>query len=272
MDNFKNIDKLKLIVRKFIYSSIYFLDVFIVKKNPDIFILCYHSIAEDKWRFSINFETLKKQVEYLLKKYKPVSLEDIEQHIQERKKIVQPSFAICFDDGYKDVYQTKDYFKRMGIQPALFVLSDRKNANREELETNRGFLNSKEILELKISGWIIGSHGATHSDFFNLTDKQLEEEVVQSKKDLEKELGIRIKYLAYPKGRYNLNVLKAVKKASYSLGLSMNDGFMDRKIDPLLIPRVGVDRTHSFLEFKSIFMPSAIKFRRFVKTRIGILV
>ncbi len=276
MNNLKKDDKLKLMARKFIYSCLYlqaYLQGLLVAKiNPNIFILCYHSVAKDQWKYSVDFEILKKQVEYLSKRYQPITLEDIELHIQGQKNLLMPSFALCFDDGYKNIYQTKDFFKKLRIQPALFVLSDREKANTEELETNRDFLTKKEVLELKKSGWIIGSHSATHPDFYSLTDEQIETEVIKSKEDLEKELGIKVKYFAYPKGRYTDKVLRAVEKAGYSLGLSMNDGFIDRQINRFLIPRIGVDGTHSFSEFKSIFMPSSIKFRRLIKARMRILV
>lgn len=263
--------KSKVVIRRIIYIFLNLVDLSLQRK-PEIFILCYHGISNDKWRYSVNSETFKKQIDYLLKKYEPLTLSDVELVVQGKKKLNKPSFVITIDDGYKDVLKIRNFLNKAGVKPTLFVLSKNQKADRLELDTNRNFLSKDDILNLKKDGWIIASHGATHKDFYNLNEEEIKDEVIVSKKDLEKTFGVKIKYFAYPKGRYTNKVLKAVKKAGYSLGLSMNDGFIKADIDSLLVPRVGVDRTHSFLEFKSIYMPSSIRFRKFFKERIGILI
>ena len=45
----------------------------------------------------------------------------------------------------------------------------------------------------------------------------------------------------------------------------MNDGMISKNSDPLLLPRVGVDASHSFNEFKMLFSPSVIWFRSLLK-------
>ncbi len=260
------------LIRRILYICFYLLDTLSNQKTK-LFILCYHGVADDTWRYSVNPETFKKQILYLIKKgYTPISLDAIIPLLKGEEKLKNNSFVVNIDDGYKDIYQLKNFFKETQITPAIFLLSDTKNANRKELTTEREFLNKNEILDLKNEGWIIGSHGATHSDFWALTDEEITKEVIDSKHILEKELNINIKYFAYPRGRYNDKILDAIKKAGYTLGLSMNDGFIDSKTNPLLIPRVGVDRTHTFSEFKSIFLPSSIRFRKFIKENIGVII
>lgn len=241
------------------------------KGNPQVVVLCYHAVGNDDWRFSINLTTLIKQVSYLIKRYKPMSLEGLELVISGKKKVIRPSFILTFDDGYMDVLATQSYFKKMGIKPALFVLSDRAGANRRELHTDRAFLNKREILSLAHSGWLIGCHSASHSNLTKLSSDELKKEVVDSKKSLERELGIKVNYFSYPKGNYSPRVLAMTKKAGYKLALSMDDGFISEETDPFIVPRVGVDRTHSFDEFKSLFLPLSIMFRRFVKENVGVL-
>ncbi len=242
------------------------------KMNKNILILCYHGISNDDWRYSVDVDVFERQLNYLVKYYSPITLEDVGFFIQGKKKIEKPSFVITIDDGYKDVLQLKDLFEKLNIRPTIFVLSDINNANRKELETNREFLSKDEILFLIEAGWTIGSHGATHPDFYRLSEEDIEKEIVSSKKNLEEELGIKIKYFAYPKGRYTNKVLDAVKKAGYSLGLSMNDSFINKTVNRLLIPRIGVDRTHSFVEFRSILLPLSILFRKFIKEKTGVLI
>lgn len=266
------INLIKLSIRRTLYILFFLIDKYMLRRNSNIFILCYHSFAKDTWRFSIDLKILEKQLNYLISNYSAITLKDLDLYIEGKAEINKPSFIIAIDDGYQDIIKSRDLFKKLNIKPAIFLLSDTKNVSREELDTDRKFLSKEEALELYKDGWIIGSHGATHSDFNSLNDEEINEEVINSKKDLEKKLGIKIKYFAYPKGRYTTKVLDTIKEADYSLGLSMNDGIINKQVNKLLIPRVGVDKTHSFAEFKSIFMPSSISFRKFVKEKIGVIV
>ena len=123
----------------------------------------------------------------------------------------------------------------------------------------------KEIQNLKKSGWTIGSHSKTHADFFALSKEQIQQEIIGSKKELEKTLKSKIKYFAYPKGRYTEEVLKTVKKAGYRLALSMDSDRIDKKTSRYTVPRVGVDRTHSLNEFRMLFIPSVVATKKLIK-------
>ncbi len=122
-------------------------------------------------------------------------------------------------------------------------------------------MTKEEILSLYKDGWTIGSHSATHGNFYTLQEKEIIQEVCNSKKDLEKEMGMQIDYFAYPKGGYTQRVLQAVSDTGYKLALSMNNGFVSQETDRTLLPRIGVDRTYNFLEFKSLYTPSAVWLR-----------
>lgn len=230
------------------------------------------NIGNDNWRWGVSLDILDKQLNYLSKKYVFITMDDIEAYLKGKKNINKPSVLICLDDGYKDILLGKALFKKYNIKPVVFLLSNTKSANRKELDNYRSFLSNKEILELYNEGWILGCHSATHSNFYTLTNKQIENEIVKSKHDLEKELGIEINYFAYPKGRYTNKILDAVKKAQYKLAFTMDDAFVNKETNKLIIPRIGVDRTHSLFEFKCVYLPSSVRFRKFIKENIGVFV
>jgi peptidoglycan/xylan/chitin deacetylase (PgdA/CDA1 family) len=253
-------------IRKAVYLTVGTINQLIPNYRTRIFILCYHGIGEDDWTYSVNKATFKKQINYLIsKKYNFISLSQVAQYLNGKFEISKPSVVITFDDGYKDILDIKNYIKKNNIKPTLFLLSDTKNANRKELENTREFLNKNEILSLVKNGWEIGSHTATHSDMHTLTDNKIKKEIINSKIDLENMLKIRVNYIAFPKGRYNKKILIAVSKAGYKLGLTMDDSKIDKQINPLALPRIGVDRTHSFQEFQTLFLPLVIKTRGLLK-------
>lgn len=240
----------------------------ILHRNPGIFILCYHSISDDAWRYGVSKEVFQKQINYLLRHYSVINLDDLALYLQGKKELKAPAFVITFDDGYQDILGVRDFIKQLNIKPALFVLSDRKAANRKELGTKRPFLSTEQISSLKKDGWVIGCHSATHAYFKDMSLERLDREIVTSKKSLEKELGFPIRYFAYPKGVYTQDVLDTLERAKYTMALTMDDNTLNVKSNALMIPRIGVDRTHTFAEFKAIFFLSAIFFRKLVKDYI----
>ncbi len=256
--------------RRIAYLTLGAFDMLLARKHkPLITIFCYHSISNGKWDFSISRKNFKKQIEYLSKKYDFISLNDVYRYINGKKQINKPSVVITFDDGYKDIYEVKEYLKSKNIKPAVFIFSEPKKISRYELDNDLKFLSKREIKSLVKAGWEIGSHTATHPNMNKLTNEQILKEVKYSKKSLEKELGFPIKYIAYPKGKYNEKILEVARKAGYRLGLSMNDDQITPGINPLVLPRIGVDGTHIFPEFKFLSSPRPVLFRKVIKKHIS---
>ncbi len=260
--------KYLIFLRKLLYVSFYFYDKYFLKQKPKIIILCYHSISESYWRFSVSFNKFKQQINYLQKiGYQFISISEFVDYLNKKREILKPSVIITFDDGYADLLQTTQFLKKFDIKPTLFLLSDPNHANRKELETNKVFLSKFEILKLINDNWEIGCHTATLSNMNQQNDSQIHTEIIESRKNLEKQLPISIKYFAYPKGKYNPKVLASVKDAGYKVALTMDDAIISKESNPHLIPRIGVDGSHSFWEFRGAISQSAILFRKYIKEK-----
>lgn len=242
-----------VITRRLIYQTLAIADRVLGRTNP-IIVLCYHSIADDNWRFSVGINEFKKQVELLLKKYQPISLSDLYGYINGVKELKRPSFVITFDDGYKDILKTKSFLKSKRITPAVFVLGTSENKiNRKSLGTNRKLLSQKDINILQKSGWEIGYHGMSHTPLTHVNG------------NLKEEISSSYKYFAYPKGKYSKRVVSKIKESKYRLALTMDDSIISVKTNPYILPRVGVDGSHSFSEFTTSASPSVIAFRSLIK-------
>jgi peptidoglycan/xylan/chitin deacetylase (PgdA/CDA1 family) len=237
--------------------------------RPYPVILCYHSVNDDNWFHGVSLKVLQLQLTWLRSFARPVTLDDVYKHITGEVVINTPAFAVTFDDGYKSIMQTVPFLNSLNIVPTFFVLSKSQNANHKELDSDYEFLTTTDMKKLVRAGWLIGSHSATHGDFWAMDEKQIAQEVYQSKVDLEKRVGVPVKYFAYPRGRYNKNVLSEIQRAGYTMALSMDDGMISVGQDPYTVPRTGINRTHSFAEFKSSFPPTAVYFRKLIKRVLG---
>jgi peptidoglycan/xylan/chitin deacetylase (PgdA/CDA1 family) len=256
-------------IRRHVYRILAMLDV-VFSWRRQLVILAYHGIGHDTWRFGVSFNDFCWQIEQMIAMgYRPVTAGEVFRYIETGVELPKKSFAVTFDDGYRDILLVEHFLAKRGVYPTVFVLAEPEAAERSELGTGRQFLSTREILELHASGWEIGCHSATHADFAKLSAAALGREVAQSKTILEKKLGLSIRYFAYPKGFHDSRVRIAVKAAGYSGAFSMDDGFIDRSTNAFAVPRVGVDRTHTETEFGQVFLPSTIYFRRVVKAVLG---
>lgn len=258
-----------LFVRTFIYECARVANLFFDSRKTRITVFCYHSISDDGWRFSVRADEFKKQINYLLQTQIPIKASELSAYISSEKRVEKNMFVLTFDDGYADILSVKDFLREKGITPTMFLIADSKNANRAELETERPLLAREQIQELANTGWEIGSHSQTHADFSKLTATDINREISGSKNMLERELGIKIKYFAYPKGYYNDEITSEAKRAGYDLAFPVDDGYVTEKTNRFAIPRVGVDGTHTFRQFELIYTPAAMFVRRLIRKIIS---
>lgn len=257
---------MKLFLRNLIYIFLGKLSVVFHLKKPKIIIFAYHSLGDDDWLYEISYRNFCTQINEVKKTRQYIKLEEIYKYLIGETELDGDYFCVCFDDGYKNIFDFADKIKNeLKITPAVFLISNKSKINRFELENNKELLDEDEIKYLINLGWEIGNHTSTHPNLKNLNFFDKEIEIINSKQLLEEKLGIKIKYIAYPKGCYDKDVIGISRKTGYLLGLTMDDGIIDKSCDLLKIPRIGVDKSHGINIFKYIFLPLNIYFRALVK-------
>lgn len=237
----------------------YVMNIFtFLKKTDQSFILCYHSISDNGWRFSTPVEEFEKQIKYLKEHYEIKSLAEI----LEGKKGV----AITFDDGYEDNYtEALPILKKYGVTATVFIIGDPKNVHREKLENGLELMNLSQVLLLKEAGWEIGFHTVTHPSLIELTEEEQSKEIINGKKETETKLGIEMNYFAYPLGLYNKSIIKKVKEASFKAAFTVNGGMVSTR-NLYTVDRIGVEGTFTFHQFKAFISPLGIFItRQFMK-------
>ena len=86
----------------------------------------------------------------------------------------------------------------------------------------------------------------------------------RAKKQLEKILGTNVNFFAYPKGNHSERIVKYVRKAGYKAAFTMDHQEIKPRSNFYLIPRTGINRTHSPKEVLHAVSPSSIVFRRLI--------
>lgn len=256
-------------IRRFLYICFALIHRIITVKNG-IYVLCYHSISNKGWRFSNTKEEFLKQVSYIHRNFSFINSSEFVAYTSAGKKVKKPVFLLTFDDGYKDILTVAKELETYSIQPVVFLLGDEEKLNRREMDNKLELLSEEDVKKLISYGWTIGSHSLTHAQLPKLSLKDLEKECAQSKRQLEKRYGVAVTLFAYPKGMYSKKVIKAVKNAGYEYAFSMDDELISFRTHPLAIPRIGIDGSHWFSEFKGTITPLAIYFRRFIRKTLHI--
>lgn len=217
--------------------------------NIQIPILMFHSISSEKG----NSLVLPKEDFYLQMKYikengyTPISMDDLYDFISRNRKAPQKAIVITFDDGYEDNY-TNAYpiLKEFGFKATIFAITN-------EVDKNDAYIKSNQIKEMINNGISVESHTTDHNNLANLSYNAQYEVLKKAREDLEAMEGKKIKYLAYPSGRYNSYTGKAAKDAGYLMAVTTKSGFASESNGYLFLNRIRVNSGHSLGEFiKSI--------------------
>lgn len=232
-------------------------------------ILCYHSISKDNDIFSVKPQEFEKQIKFISRSKNVLPVRKI---YNLKKDKSRDCVAITFDDGYEDIYKNVlPILKKYGIKATVFVVGSRNLADRVELGNDKKLLTLDQIRDLTKEGWEIGFHSKAHKDLTKLDEAKLKDEIIDGKKNLEKKLGFKLNYFAYPKGKYSSKIIKVVKQAGFEAAFTINGGPI--RIDESCsykISRVVINRFQNFEEFKTLLSNPGLYSNAFIEAVLRI--
>jgi len=213
-------------------------------------ILMYHSIREGVGRNHPYFETNTSSevftchLRFLRKNgYKALDLGGALDALLSGGEVGR-RVVITFDDGYRDFY-THAFPRLMeyGFQASLFVVSG-LTAEHRTSTGDKDYLTWSELRELHAGGTQIGSHTVTHPELYRLSARRIEDEIRQSKENIEDKLGTRVKSFAYPFAfpeqdrRFRATLRGFLEKNGYENGVSTIIGTAGGDDDLFFLPRL----------------------------------
>ncbi len=187
-------------------------------------------------------------------KYNVISLTQALYLISSKQPIPPKCVVLTFDDGYYDFYKyAYPILKKYKFPATVYVLSEligKKAVWFEKENRETPFLLTKEeLLNLSSNDIEIGSHGKTHVKLSEISLDKAEEEIMDSKRKLEKLLNKEIIHFCYPYGKFNKNVIELVKKAGYRSAVTCIRGGVTKRSDPYILPRKAISFGDSLIGF-----------------------
>jgi peptidoglycan/xylan/chitin deacetylase (PgdA/CDA1 family) len=118
------------------------------------------------------------------------------------------SLVVTFDDGAEsDLLYAAPCLAAAGFQATFYVTVG--------FLGTPGFLSVSQLKELSAAGFEIGCHSMTHAYLPDLDAAAKICEIAYAKQQLEQLLGLSIEHYSCPGGRFDEDVVQAVKRAGY---------------------------------------------------------
>lgn len=247
----------KLLLQVFIFSSLFLggtvSDASSDKVQNNLMVLCYHDIPKQVWEddFAVDQATFVNTIEYLrIHGFHFVSLEDVIKADRDSKPLPAQPVLLTFDDAYASYYDfVFPVLKEYKIPSVLGVVSgwlDKKPANvKQKLMTWDQIRDVAKSNLVEIASHTHGLHqgiiynpqgnedAAAVARFFDLKtrsyedekkyQKRVAEDVLKSKKEIEKHIGKKVRSIVWPYGKYNAMTEDIAKQAGIEISFSLND-------------------------------------------------
>ncbi len=222
-----------------------------ITRQNEVCVLEYHSIGSNGSFYTVDTREFKKQIDYLRKNYKIVSLSEIEKFVRNDIVLPRKSVSITFDDGYYDNYlNAYPYLKKHGLSASIF-LSTGYIGKKMFLDKNTSLrmLGWNEIREMNENKICIGAHTVWHKNITMISQKEAKDEIIGSKEEIEKRIGEKVNYFAYPFDEYNTKHTKIIRSVGFKVSFH-SSGLIRPNDNPYHLNRVSVDKSINFLMFK----------------------
>ena len=177
--------------------------------SKSLAILSYHKIGRspENWEswFYIPEETFVDHLNFIQNEgWKVIDLSTFLLGLRNPECLPERAILLTFDDGYRSLCEIAlPWLRQYAFLAIVFMPTDYiggQNDFDHGMEPDEAMCDWDHLRELERGGVSIQSHGASHSRFSTLSQRQQKEELLQSKKVLENNLGNSVEVIAFPYG------------------------------------------------------------------------
>jgi peptidoglycan/xylan/chitin deacetylase (PgdA/CDA1 family) len=196
-------------------------------------ILVYHSVApthpgqsREQRLLDVDTAMFRQQMYYLVaNNYVVVPLSAVVDAVQGRGSVPPNAVAITFDDGWLSQFDNAlPVLEQLHFTATFFIIT-------HQVGEGALFMGIGDLKALQREGMTLASHTRTHPDVTKISASQLRDEVVGSRQDLRKMLGVDTDLFAYPYGAWDRRVAAAVQGAGYRAARALGGGITNAGAD-----------------------------------------
>lgn len=209
----------------------------------------YHRVgsvpAHDPYGLFVSTSTFRAQMQALGDDgWEVVTLPALAEALGGTRVLPERSVVLSFDDGNRDTYTAAfPILEEFGYDAAVFVMTGPSGNGAE------AYLPAGLLRELVAAGWTIAPHTRWHEILTRIPEAQAQEEIASSVAYLERELGVREPYFAYPNGEANDTVRAMLTEVGIRYAFTIQDGAVTTTSDPLALPRLRMGEDHGVERF-----------------------
>jgi peptidoglycan/xylan/chitin deacetylase (PgdA/CDA1 family) len=185
--------------------------------------LVYHQIAlttpeEDPFRLGVPPEIFNAQMRYLKDNgYSTVTLENYFDGVEITQQKLDKMIVLTFDDGFLNNYTNAfPILQQYGFSATIFIVTDFIGKSKTwDAFGQDPLMEWSHLKEMSRFGISFESHTCTHPDLTKISDEAILQEFLCSKGKIEDILGIHVRYLAYPFGKYNQRTIQLAEQVGF---------------------------------------------------------
>jgi len=186
-------------------------------------------------------------------KYQVISLKELADIIGRKEEVPKKTVVLTFDDSFEDVYLNAfPILKKYGFPASVFIATD--FIGREQKNESTGILfktlDSRQIKEMHDSGLIdFEPHTCSHQELTKISQEEARKEILDSRRIIEDGLSKKCNFFAYPRGKYNQDIMGILKENGFLAALTVNPGRAGKNSNLLELPRQSIDSATGKIQF-----------------------
>lgn len=218
--------------------------------------LTYHRIGHaEKDPFCVSTEDFEQQIALIASQKRAVSLNQVEDYVAGHTELPPCACLVTIDDGMiSTLTKAAPILEKYRVPAVAFVSSKLIGFDLPGLEER--YMNWDELKALSASGLItVGSHAHTHRSMGELSEAEVETEVVTSRKMLSDALQFDVRSFAYPFGTvtdFSHTTDSILRASGYNIAFSSLHGSIKVGMDLVSLPRVKIEGGESCKMFIDI--------------------
>lgn len=236
-------------------------------------ILMYHQIGEPAPKgtpyrgLTVHPKRFAQQMRWLKRfGYTGLSMQDLMPYLRGEKhgKVI----GITFDDGYQNVlHNALPVLQALGFTSTNYIVSNHLSGDNF-WDHHKGIPRSALMSEAELHQWLaagqeIGSHTMDHVHLPEISAAQAQQQIQQSKIDLENRFQVEVTAFCYPYGHYNATIQQWTQNSGYTNATTTARGLALNTDNPFELPRVTVSRSTHLLRFLQKCLTSLEHKKRF---------